>query len=195
MKDLIDHFEQYLGAMDVGWSRDADGGEMPFSVLRFPKCSLPNTCAYATVGVSSQALRSPVSGKEIRQELILLVNCQFGDKNIPAVLQQTGLEALGKNRPYLRGEVIGPRGSLFPGTNMEAFYVAHPVYFPDSFGSFGDVVIAWLVPITGIEADFVGDKGWEEFEHRLLKVDPDLIDFSRKPLVPENGREGSQRRA
>jgi hypothetical protein len=70
---------------------------------------------------------------------------------------------------------------------MEAFYVTMPVYFPDDFATCdspdGPIVIAWLVPIFPAEAKYVADHGWEAFEDRLVEQDPDLTEFTRKPMV------------
>jgi hypothetical protein len=65
---------------------------------------------------------------------------------------------------------------------MEALYAAVPVYLPDEFGQFGDVVIVWLVPVSRSEADFVFVRGWPAFEERLIDIDPDLTDVDRLPL-------------
>jgi hypothetical protein len=69
---LIDHLERYLGEIEAGWSRNADGHEMPFQVARFPKGSHSGTVSFATVGLSRHPLRS-ASGKDIRQELMVIV--------------------------------------------------------------------------------------------------------------------------
>ena len=52
---------------------------------------------------------------------------------MPGILQQVGLGVLAAERPLLRGEVVGPNGPLLPGSAMEAFYLALPVYLPDEF--------------------------------------------------------------
>ena len=131
---------------------------------------------------------SPVSSKQIRHELVFLARPSFGDRNIPAILHQVGMEAIHKNRPYLRGDVIGPRGTLFAGTNMTALYVAQPVYLPDSFATYESPtgvarVFAWLVPITCEEGALVKTKGWRELDEKFCTVDPDLLDFNRPSVA------------
>jgi len=63
---------------------------------------------------------------------------------------------------------------------------AIPVYFPDGFANYReedrDVVMVWLVPISGTEAAFVHDHGWDRFEDELVKADPDLTDLTRATL-------------
>lgn len=70
---------------------------------------------------------------------------------------------------------------------MAAFYVAMPAYFPDEFATCqspdGPIVIAWLVPISASEAQYVARSGWSAFEDRLVGQDPDLTDFTRKPMI------------
>ncbi|CAM4210760.1 hypothetical protein PAEN110709_01745 [Paenibacillus endophyticus] len=85
---------------------------------------------------------------------------------------------------YLRGDIIGPFGTLFEGTELVALYVTTPVYFPDSFHTYDttndiSIVQAWLVPITLNEASYVKENGWEAFEDKLEELDPDLKNYKR----------------
>lgn len=182
---LVDHLEGYLGEIEVGWSRDADGHEMPFQVVRFPGGSGSGTVSFATLGLSRYPLASS-SGKEIRHELLMIVPDGLRDGPIPGLLQQIGTEVLAAARPLLRGEVIGPRGELVAGSRMEAVYVAIPVYLPEDFAVYeGDgerVAVVWLVPISAEEASFVKANGWRAFEERLAQSDPDLTDLFRPSL-------------
>lgn len=187
MKNLIEHLESHLGQIDVGW-KDSDGTAWPFQVLRFLGGPIANTVTYSTLGLSDTALPSPVSGKQVRHELLFMARPAFCDRNIPAILHQVGMEAITSRRAYLRGDVIGPRGALISGTDMEALYVSLPVYLPDSFATYKSpegisCIFAWLVPITSQEAAFAKTKGWETFEDRLASVDPDLLDLRRKSIV------------
>ncbi|WP_082306870.1 suppressor of fused domain protein [Bacillus sp. FJAT-27245] len=89
---------------------------------------------------------------------------------------------------FLRGDVIGPYGPIFDGSNLETIYVTSPGYFPDSFDTFKEdntktIIMAWLIPITSEEAEFIRKNGWEEFEVKLEVSDPDLIDLNRKSIV------------
>lgn len=67
-------------------------------------------------------------------------------------------------------------------SKMEALYAAIPVYLPNDFGQFDDVVITWLVPVSRSEAEFVAARGWPAFEERMIDVDPDLTDVDRIPI-------------
>jgi hypothetical protein len=183
MNNLIAHLESHLGQIQAGW-KDSDGTLWPFHVLRFTGGPIADTVTYATLGLTDVPLRSPVSGKQVRHELLFMARPSFCDRNIPAVLHQVGMEAISSGTPYLRGDVIGPRGTLIEETEMTALYLSQPVYLPESFGTFTSpdgvsCIFAWLVPITSTEAEFVTARGWESFEERLASLDPDLLDLSR----------------
>lgn len=187
MKNLIEHLESHLGLIDAGW-KDSDGTSWGFQVLRFLSGPIANTVTYSTLGLSDTPLPSPVSAKQVRHELLLMARPEFCDRNIPAILHQVGTEAISRSRPYLRGDVLGPRGTLIPGTGMEALYVSPPAYLPDSFATYKSpegmsCIFAWLVPITCQEAEFARTKGWEAFEDRLASVNPDLLDLGRRSIV------------
>jgi hypothetical protein len=187
MKNLIGHLESHLGRIDVGWNH-ADGTAWEFQVLRFVGGPIANTVTYTTLGLSDNPLPSPVSAKQVRHELLFMARPAFCDRNIPAILHQVGTEAISSARPYLRGEVIGPRRTLIPGTDMTGLYVALPAYLPDSFALYKSpdgisCIFAWLVPITSNEAEFSKTKGWEAFEDRLASIDPDLLDLNRRSIV------------
>ncbi len=186
---ITDHLERHLGSIEQGWSTSATGEKVPFSVVRLSGgLVLKNRKVFATVGLSDHILTSRGSTKRIRQELVFIAPVAFGDRSIPALLQQVGLQALQRHRALLRGDVLGPRGLLFEHGEMEALYVSIPVYLPEPFASFertaGETVImAWLVPISGAEAAFVEQHGWEAFEDQLAREDPDLSDPERRGML------------
>jgi hypothetical protein len=76
---------------------------------------------------------------------------------------------------------------LFDRGQMTALYAATPVYLPDNFAvcdtAAGKAVMAWLVPITGAEADYVRTHGWTAFEAALVAEDPDFTEPSRSPVT------------
>ena len=88
-----------------------------------------------------------------------------------------------KNLALLRGDVIGPGEPLVEGAEVSALYVTAPCYFPVEFGGYsdqeGEIVIAWLAPITTEEADYIIGHGWNAFEDVLADQDPELVDFGR----------------
>ncbi len=187
MKDLIEHLEEHLGQIDGGW-KDSDGEAWPYHVLRFVGRPTSNLVTYTTLGLGDTSLRSRVSSKWIRHELLFMARPSFCDRNIPALLHQVGMEAINNGFAYLRGDVIGPRGIVIPGTDKEALYITLPIYLPDSFATYTlpegiSTIFAWVVPISRSEASFIKAHGWNEFEERLAAVDPDLTDLARPSVV------------
>ncbi|MDQ1748704.1 MAG: hypothetical protein QOD07_2967 [Frankiaceae bacterium] len=164
-------------------SRDVDGQELSFQIVRFDAAPFPGATTFASLGISRVPLRAP-SGRDVRLELLFACRDAFAARNVPAILQQLGLEALSTETAYLRGQTVGPRGRLFPAGELEAIYFALPVYWPDSLGVYslsnGDKVqLVWAVPIHASEALFVSEFGWSEFEKRLGDRNPDLLDLER----------------
>jgi hypothetical protein len=188
MTGLFEHLESYLGTMEYGW-KDSDGTVWPFYVMRFSGGPV-DTVTFATLGLSDTPMPSLVSDKQIRHELLFMTRPSFGNGNIPAILHQVGMEAISDKRPYLRGELIGPRrGTLIAGTQVAALYVGNPPgCLPESFAPYRSpegipCVLAWLVPITLNEAEFVKTHGWERFEDELCRADPDLLDLKRASFL------------
>jgi Suppressor of fused protein (SUFU) len=185
---VIGHIEKFCGPIVQGWSCDADGNEMPFQVAQMQGGPIAGTTTYSTLGLSKIPLLARNSDRVIRHELVMLSRSNAIPKNMPSLLQEVAMEAVQRNVAYVRGEVIGPRRSLFRGSTVTALYVAIPVYFPQDFSTVeydvGRAIFAWLVPITGQEVSLINEIGWDEFETRLAGQDPDLLDFGRPSIVP-----------
>jgi hypothetical protein len=180
---LIAHYEKYLGTIQGGWSR-FDERRLPFQIVECRSERLRGISSFATLGFSKYALAMGSSGRTIRSELMMVAHTSFGSKNIPALMEQVGSEAIESGSAYLYGDVIGPRGQLFEDKAFEALYVTTPVCMPDRFAVLecqegNDIVIAWLIPITHSEAHFVFKNGPDAFEDLLERSDPDLFDFNR----------------
>jgi hypothetical protein len=186
IESLVDHLEKHLGRIDAGWSVDPDGERMPFQVVKFSRGSDLESVAYSTLGLSPHVLRSPRSGRAIRQELMMLAPLAPQHDVVVSLLLQVGAMALANDRALLRGEVIGPAGPIAEGSRLTSFYVGSPVYFPDEFATYagpaGEVVVAWLVPVSDAEAGLVARAGWEALENEFVLRDPDLVDFHRPPM-------------
>lgn len=186
---LVDHYESHLGPIEAGWV-DRESARKSFQVVSFGDAPRKGATTFCTLGLSKVPLRS--SGRSVRQELVAMCLTEALEGTLPAVLHQIGAECLAAGEGLRLRQVIGPRGPLLEGASVEAFYVATPVYLPDSFGIYEPpggprVLIGWLVPITAAEAGFVRDQGAEAFEARLASTDPDLLDFARPSLVHASG--------
>jgi Suppressor of fused protein (SUFU) len=185
---VTDHLEHHLGLVEEGWSTNAAGERVPFAVVRLPGGPLEDRKVFATVGLSDHILRSKSSSKPIRQELIFIAPASFGDRSIPALLQQVGMQALEGHTALLRGEVLGPHGRLFKTGEMEALYVSIQGVLA---GVLCGLQARWrwdrdpglVVPVSGAEATLVKRHGWEAFENEIVKNDPDLSDPERRNLL------------
>lgn len=180
--NLLDHFERVLGPVQMGWSSGPDGGPMPFQIVKFSAGPDADFVSYSTLGLSNTRFVLSQSGRHIHLELLMLASPGTPTDTVVSLLYQVGTAALSSGRPLLRGNVIGPAGPLAANSEMTALYVTMPVYFPDEFATYrgeSDVVIAWLVPISSQEADYVASHGWDAFEDQLVDQDPDLVDFMR----------------
>jgi hypothetical protein len=169
---LIEHLEARLGPITAGWKRDC------FQVVAF------ESGWFSTLGLSRHPLTSRTSGRQLRLEL--LVGGRPGDF-LPGLLAQVAEELLGSGEAILRGDVLGPRGPLVPGSALEAWYAAIPVYQDDEFAAAAlddgaRAAIVWLVPVSRAEAAYVRSHGWQAFEDELVRHDPDLLDLGRGEL-------------
>ncbi len=189
---LVEHLEQYCGPIVEGWKTDPDGNPRPYQIVRLQNGPVQGTTTYSTLGLSEIPLRSQWTGDVVRLELLMVARKNAVPRNLPAVLQQVADEAVSRNSAYLRGEVIGPRGSLFDHSTMTALLVCNAAYFPEGFETcvvphLGRVIMAWLVPITQDEAVYVTGQGWDKFEALLIRDNPDLLDFQRPSIVVGSG--------
>jgi hypothetical protein len=189
---VIGHLETYLGEIQEGWEKDASGNALPFQVVRFARVPKLGTEALATLGLSNHALASRLSGKIIRCELVMLAG--DGSKRLPAMLQQVAMELIESHSALLRGDVLGPRGTLLAGSKMQALYASNPTYLPEPFAAcqhekLGTILFIWLIAITEDEAHFVKREGWGAFETLLEARDPDLSDLFRDSIVPSASME------
>src|SRR5215471_1203614 len=183
-KAFIDHIEKYLGKIQGGWKTTPDGNPMGFQIIECWGGQIPKARAFSTLGLSDFPLRSAVSEKIIRHELLMAVPDSFGERNVPAVLQQLGSNALERKSAYLAGEVVELGNPIFSGLPFYAFYTAIPVVLPEQFRSYAfedgeRMVFAWMVPITKLEAAYVRRQGWSRFEALLEGQKADLVDLNR----------------
>jgi hypothetical protein len=195
MTTVLDHLEAFAGEVTRGWQVDAEGGELPFQVVQTKGGPYPGTTTIATLGLSNFPLPSckgRADSKMIRHELLMIVPAGAVPPNIVGIMQQVGLEAIERGAAFLHGELIGPRGELFPGYEPKALLVESPVYFPEEFWqvsaeNVGDVVFAWLIPLLDDEVLCLVNHGVSVLESRLELEDPDLVDCTRGMLKQQAG--------
>lgn len=173
---LPGHLERHLGRIEQGWKFKH------FQVVVYGR-EMFGGRAFTTLGLGRYGLASPVSNKTIHHELLVILPESVKAKHAVDLLGRVGEKTIEQNLPLLRGDVVGARGPVLPRTRMEGLYVAAPVYLPDEFATYsgpeGEIIIAWLVPISASEVSLVKDKGWSAFEEALIDADPDLVDLKR----------------
>ncbi len=180
--DLTEHLEHFLGPIASGTPGD-ESTPSGVQVIQF-EADAPFTgvTTWTTLGLSHQHL-AHTGGKGLHQELVMHVPTARQPANVAGVLFQVAGELIRRGQGAARGEVMGPRGRLFAGTEMTALVAAQPVYLPDEFAvcetSAASVVLAWLVPLTQAEAHFARDHGWAALEAVFVEHDPDLTDLQR----------------
>ncbi|CDR88978.1 uncharacterized protein SPSC_06350 [Sporisorium scitamineum] len=145
--------------------------------------------ALATLGLNQYPTCSAQSGKDVHQELVLILPTTSAPGPFPLVLQQIGTQVVRSGQAVLRGEFLelDPPRPFVPDSELTAFFATFPSYLPDAFNTYHgpefDVIFAWLIPIAPSELAFVKNEGWSKFEDLLVKQDPNLPDLRCSPLV------------
>ena len=141
---------------------------------------------FATHGLSDHKMTMP-DGRDVRLELLFAC---WRDQDRGAVASFLGSFAdsiVGRHKPPLRGEVVGPGETILEGTSMNSVYVCLPAVFEKTLAVYPETtpstVVVWIIPIYRQEAEYVKTHGWKAFEDLLEKTDPDLLDVTRFPVV------------
>lgn len=184
---VTDHLQNHLGEPEHGWHPDGGGGG--FEVARFRDAPAPGLVTFTTVGLSDHPLLAS-NGRTLRHELVFTVRERYAAWAVHAILQQVGGEAIAAGVPYLRGQVLGPRGPIFPGTRLEALYLMPMTLLPPSFDECflsdgSGVAFCWLVPLHPWEVEWHRTCGWDEFEDALVDAAPDLTNLHRGPFLDD----------
>jgi hypothetical protein len=130
---LIDHLESSFGRIESGWNSE-ELADPAIQIVEFRGGRIDGVTVITTLGLSSFRLQSPVSKKQIRQELFIMVKDGQLDAKVPAILDQVAREAVRTDKPVLRGEVVQKHDSLLRGRDFVARYATLPIYYPTAFG-------------------------------------------------------------
>jgi hypothetical protein len=141
---------------------------------------------YVTVGVSNHIFRWG-DDKDVRQELIVVVNSSYPKYEVTSFLLSFGEFVVKGHRALVQGDVVGPSNLVIPNATTNAVYVTVPTIFPDQFAILRDgevpVLFALLIPIVSSEAAFIRREGWEQFEEIIESPKQDIFDLSRDALI------------
>ncbi|MDN7592138.1 suppressor of fused domain protein [Burkholderia seminalis] len=182
---IIDHLETNLGLIAEGWKNDSAVGDV-LQVVRFADQPFKGASTFATIGLSESKVLLP-NGKPCRQEFVFAAWDSSPAAHVASFLLTFAEYVRGKQRPILRGDVVGPSVPLIPGVTANSVYATNPVIFPETLACYdGDAtptVIVWLLPLMEAECLFVKEHGWNRFEDALESANPDLLDLDRSSIV------------
>ncbi|WP_446219988.1 suppressor of fused domain protein [Micromonospora sp. IBHARD004] len=186
MAGLIEHLESFLGLI-AGGSRGDDTTPAGVQVAWFgPDVPFGGVTTLVTVGLSRRHLNLPIDGA-VHQELVMHVPTDDYPARAAGLLFQVAGEMVRRRAGLPHGQVIGPRGPLYPGSQTTAMVAISPRYLPESFAvchtETAPVVLTWLVPITTGEAEVIQKSGWGTLEQAFDAQDPDLADPGRAEVA------------
>src|SRR5579864_5337568 len=96
----------------VGTGDDSEWVDPAIQVVEFRGGTISGVTILSTLGLSEFSLHSPVSGKEIRQELFLIVKDGQMNAKLAGILDQVAREHVRNDLPVLRGNVISKPGLI-----------------------------------------------------------------------------------
>jgi hypothetical protein len=184
-RDLLTHLETHLGPLRAKFLPPDEAGSLPCQYLRFEDTPFSGASTVVTLGLSRHTLIQK-SGRLIRQELLVSAHSAVFDVHLVGALDVVARELDERHVPLSRGQIISHRGSLLPNSRLEAFIVMNPWYWRDELSCFNGVVppvyIAWLIPITGRETEYLQNEGIDAFEAAMESQDPDFLDLHRESM-------------
>ncbi|RZU75420.1 suppressor of fused protein SUFU [Micromonospora kangleipakensis] len=183
---MIEHLESFLGLI-TGGSRGDDATPEGVQVAWFgPDVPFGGVTTLVTVGLSRRHLGLP-NGGALHQELVMHVPTDDYPARAAGLLFQVAGEMVRREAGLQHGQVIGPRGPLFPDSQTTAMVAISPRYMPESFAvchtESAPVVLTWLVPITTGEAEVIQKSGWGTLEQAFAAQNPDLADPGRAEVA------------
>lgn len=184
---LIEHLESQFGEIESGWT-PPEWVDPAIQIVKFRTGKIPSVTVLSTLGLSGFPLQSPVSAKQVRQELFVMVKEAHFDERLPPILDQVARQAARTNTAILRGDLIKKEGPIFLNRKFVALYATLPIYYPESFWSLndkeqGNVVLCWLLPVKEEEVLYIQKNGWSGFEALLDAAQFDLFDLDRPTLA------------
>lgn len=183
---LIEHLELYFGKIESGW-KSKEWADSAIQIVECRHGNIPGVIVVSTLGLSNFAMKSRVSGKEIRQELFVILKAEQVDPKLPAALDQIARECARTDKPVLRGEVVEKEGHLLLKGDFVALYATLPIYYPNASWTFqakeGEIAFCWFLPIKAEEKLYIQQHGWSAFEEILDKATFDLFDLGRQSLL------------
>jgi hypothetical protein len=184
--NLIDHFERRLGRISGGMAQKIDGVQ----IAHYEGGRFHDVESWSTLGMSRHVLRARDSEKRYVLEIFLAARKVPGQLTADPgkCVEWVARQMVGGHEARLRGEVQKLPSTIDPASALDHVYFANPVYYDEGFYSAelepgGQMAgIVWLIPIGPREAAYVREHGWQKFEEKLERVDPDLFDLARNEM-------------
>jgi hypothetical protein len=181
VQGLLEHLESHLGTIEGSWRRDPNGNQMPFQLVRYRGQAPPGCVVLTTFGQSSFAL------DQGRMELMMIAPERLASGRLPGFLLAIGQEILRHRELPLYGDLFTNFGPLRSISTMDTLCVGRPLYHAAQFGEFDNgtqqVTIAWLMPVSAAEADYIRARGVREFEQLMRDHDIDPTNFNRASML------------
>jgi hypothetical protein len=180
---LVEHLEAHLGEIVGEWETDPDGNDLPFRIVHYEGKAPAGTEIFSTLGMSDYEL----SDVGARIELIMIAPLGLTVGTIPPILVAAGERPIEADDVPQLGDTFVEIEPLREVSPMNCLYVGRPLYQPPHFNPFDDgdvhVLFLWLIPVYGVEAEFVDAEGWRAFEQVMWELDVDPTDFVRDPWI------------
>ena len=183
---LFQHVERYLGSVNASWVDTIEGKKCSFQIVR---CTgrVADTVFFCTLGLSDHPFAHQPSA--FRHELLIAVPKTFGTRNVPPLLQQLGMIAIERSRPFFEGDVMLGKNPVFVEWPFRGFLASRPCVIEDD--AFAEctredgqrIHFVWMAPLYQEEIEFVREHGLGPLEDLFIEKRIDLVDLNRKPAV------------
>jgi hypothetical protein len=164
-------------------------GLSPFDIyqtLEFESKPVKSANTYVTYGLSRRTLvdnRQLDPMQFVRMELLAVAYKSFEPASIAYLLMSFGNAILRKGEAPVNGEVIS--WPIFDNDRFRYIYCTEPLLLPERLGLFNGssppTVIAWLFPITELEAEYARSVGMTTFNDLLRTQKPDVMAYDHRP--------------
>lgn len=177
------HLDRFCGELPDELRVDEETG---LRVVTFRDVPSEGLHSFLTIGLSGHALIQPNSKTTIRQELLICVDQQYAELPWQEPLAAVARAAVEQHRAFMRGEVLGPFGRIFPEQDevtSTAFVCSAPAFFTEEFFELNageaSVLFVELIPVTGREAERIRNNGADSFFEDVDSGRVDILDLTR----------------
>lgn len=177
--NVVQHLDEILGVQEDQriWSFKEDG----FWVLEYTNTPTKHANTYLSTGLGRHVLGQN-SGTPIRQELLMTVWEEYSSFDPAEKVASLSFDLLERHIPIPNHQVIPWHGGIFGGLKFSALYCTGARHMAEEMEVIeGDpnLVFVWLIPIYPSEQEFCKEMGWQAFEDKINKQQPDFFNLER----------------